>query len=186
MDNKVKYGLCNVHAFPITKDDGTETTYGEAIKIPGAVSLSLKAEGSSDPFYADNIAYYVSSSNNGYTGTLEIALMPDDFLIKILGQTKDAASGLLVESADDKNTAFALAFQFEGDEKATRHIFYNCKATRPSIEGETKADKTEPKTDSLDFTAVPRASDHHIKARCVSGDAKYEAFFTAPVKVGAN
>lgn len=181
MANKVKYGLSNVHVFPITKDDQESTTYGEAINIPGAVSLSLKAEGSSDPFYADNIAYYVTSANNGYSGSLEMALIPDDFLIKILGQTKDETSGVLLESADDKNTAFAFAFQFEGDVNATRHIFYNCTATRPSVEGDTIADKVEPKTETLDFTAVPRSFDHAIKAKCEKGSSVYDTFFTAPI-----
>lgn len=184
MANKVKYGLSNVHIFPITQEDAETVTYGNVIKIPGAVSLSLKPEGSSDPFYADNIPYHVSTANNGYSGDLEMALIPDDFLIKILGQTKDEKTGALTEGADDKNTPFALAFQFEGDVNATRHIIYKCTATRPEIAGETKSDKVDPKTETLTFTVVPRMDNHMIKAKCEKGGKGYDEFFNKPLETG--
>ncbi|MFM1581403.1 major tail protein [Helcococcus bovis] len=178
--NKVKYGLSNVHVYPITSETSDSITYGQAIKIPGAVSLSLSPEGSSEPFYADNTSYYVATSNNGYSGSLEIALIPEDFLIKILGMKKDTSSGVITESGEDKNTPFALGFQFEGDEKGARHILYKCSATRPNIEGETVGDSVKPKTDSFDFTAVGRISDKLVKARVDQGESAYNDFFKKP------
>lgn len=181
--NKVKYGLSNVHVFPITEETVDSITYGEVIRIPGAVSLSLSPEGSSEPFYADNTSYYVATSNNGYSGSLEIALIPEEFLTKILGMAKDETSGVITESGDDKNTPFALGFQFEGDEKGTRHILYKCSATRPNVEGETVGDSVTPKTDELEFTAVGRIVDKLVKARVEQGQAAYNDFFTKPFEV---
>lgn len=178
--NKVKYGLSNVHIWPIASDEEGKTTYGETIKIPGAVSISFKAEGSQDPFYADNIPYHVISANNGYSGSLEIALIPDEFLTKILSMKVDETDGILTETAEDKGVSFAMAFQFEGDKNAIRHIFYKCNATRPSIEGETIADKVEPKTDSLDFSAIPRISDKKIRSKIEPGKPAYDTFFDKP------
>ena len=126
--------------------------YDEGIALPGSVTLSLSAEGANEPFYADNIVYYQSISNNGYSGSLELALIPEDFYVKLLGMQKDEKTGAVIESAEDKSVEFALAFQFEGDEKATRHILYRCKATRPSIEGETKNESITSKTEAFDFT----------------------------------
>lgn len=183
--NKIKYGLSNVHIYPITSDDDAGTMYEKGFALKGAVKMSLSAEGSNDPFYADNIPYYVSVANNGYSGSLEIALLNEDFMTKILGMNKDETTGLLVESIDDKSHEFAMAFQFEGDEKAIRHILYRCSATRPSLESETKADKVTPNTDSLDFTAIPRSSDGVIKAKAEKGDSVYDTFFEKPVEVSA-
>ena len=57
MANKVQYGLKNVHYATVTV--GTNTvTYGSPVAWPGAVSLSLSAEGDTNDFYADNIKYF--------------------------------------------------------------------------------------------------------------------------------
>ena len=45
-------------------------------------------------------------------------------------------------------------FQFEGDEKATRHLLYNCTVGRPTASGETKGESIEPQTETLDITAA--------------------------------
>ena len=53
MGNKVKFNLKNVHAAKLTeKEEGgsTKFEYGVPKAIPGAVSISLDAEGESSPF----------------------------------------------------------------------------------------------------------------------------------------
>ena len=132
--NKIKYGLKNVHVAKLTKGDDGVFTYATPKPIPGAVSLSLDAEGEVNPFYADNIVYFRTVSNNGYTGDLEIALIPDWFREEILQEVKDS-KGVLVETSNITDVVyFALLFQFEGDKKAIRHVLYNCTANRPTVE----------------------------------------------------
>ena len=167
MSNKVKYNLKNVHAAKLTTEvvDGvTEYTYATPQAIPGAVSLSLDAEGDSSPFYADGIVYFRSYANNGYSGDLEIALIPEWFRTEILKETLDA-KGVLVERADNTDSVkFALLFEFDGDVNSIRHVLYNCAASRPSIESETKEDTIEPGTETLSLTADPR-EDGLVKSR---------------------
>ena len=151
---KIKYGLSNVHYAVATIAADNTVTYAEPVAIPGAVNLSMEPQGERSVFKADNIDYFVSASNNGYEGDLEIALVPEEFETDVLGAVEDAKN-VLFEDANAPVVHFALLFQFEGDVKATRHVFYNCTATRATVEGETKGETIEPKTDTLSLTAAP-------------------------------
>ena len=165
--NTVKYNIKNVYAAKMTETikDGVSTfTYAEPKAVPGAVSLSLDAEGESSPFYADGIVYFRTVTNNGYSGELEIALIPEWFRTEILQETLDAKGVLVENSLTAESVKFALLFEFDGDVKAIRHALYNCTASRPSIESQTKEDTIEPGTETLSLTADPRA-DGLVKAK---------------------
>ncbi|MGT2681442.1 major tail protein [Streptococcus porci] len=178
MGNKVKYNLKNVHAAKLTKTPEGTFNYATPKPIPGAVSISLEAEGESSPFYADGIVYFRSTSNNGYSGDLEIALIPEWFRTEILNEELDK-NGVLVEKATVKETEkFALLFEFDGDEKAIRHVLYNCSTSRPSIESETKEESISPGTEKLTLTADPR-EDGLVKSRTgdTTQDASYQNWY---------
>jgi len=181
--NKVKYGLSNVYYAKATIDATTgAATYQTPVKIPGAVNLSLDAQGESNKFRADNIDYYVSQKNDGYEGDLEIAIIPDSFRKDILGDIEDD-DGVLAEDMGALTVPFALLFQFEGDEKATRHVLYNCTAGRPSVTGQTTEETIEPQTETISLTAgsVHNASldKDIVRARTLKGDAQYDTWFGA-------
>lgn len=178
MSNKVFYGLKNVHWASVTEGDGS-VSYGTPKPIPGAVSLTLSAEGDTSTFYADNTAYFVAVANNGYSGTLEVANLPEEFMTEIMGMVSDSAKGLLVESANSQPKSFALLFQFEGDENAKKYCLYDCKCTRPSIESGTSTESVEIRTMSAEFTAKPRY-DGVIKAQSTDATGSaYATWFTA-------
>ena len=183
MSNKVKYNLKNVHAAKLTEtvaDGETTYTYAQPKAIPGAVSISLDAEGSTSPFYADGIVYFRTYANNGYSGDLEIALIPEWFRTEILKELLDS-NGVLVEKADNtESVKFALLFEFDGDEHGIRHVLYNCAASRPSIESQTKEETIEPRTETLNLTADPR-EDGLVKSRTGDTTAKatYDGWYGA-------
>lgn len=150
--NKIKYGLKNVYYAVATIAANGSATYQTPVRIPGAVSLSMDPEGETTPFYADDIKYYTSVSNTGYEGSLEVALVPDSFKTDILGYVKDT-NNVIYENAGAEPVHFALLFQFAGDQKETKHVIYNCTATRPTTAGSTKEDAIEPETESIDISA---------------------------------
>ena len=115
--NKVKFGLKNCHYAKATFDEDGNVTYEKPIRMPGAVSLSMDPEGENENFYADDIVYYVINNNSGYSGDLELALIPESFLKDILHEEEDA-NGVMAENATVSYERFALLFEFSGDAKA--------------------------------------------------------------------
>lgn len=190
MSNKIKYGLSNVYYAVATIGTNGAATYTTPVAWPGAVNLSLDPEGSSEPFYADNIVYYVSTANSGYTGTFESALVPDSFRKDVLGEIEDA-QGVFLEDADASTVHFALLFQFEGDANETRHVLYNCTATRSAVSSETKQEAITPVTESIDLTAGmvynTVFSTNVVKARNDDKtSASYSTWFTTVYQGTAN
>lgn len=182
MANKIKYGLRNCYYAKATDNGSGTLTYGTPTALPGAVSLALDAQGDSNPFYADDIIYFQATSNNGYSGSLELALIPDAFRKDILGEV-DSTNGLLVEKGDAMPAEFALLFEFQGDDKATRHAMYRCTVTRPSTSSATKDSGITPQTETLNITAMPRINDHLVKSKIAAATTgAYTTWFSAVVE----
>lgn len=154
MADKVKFGIKNVHFFPITATDGAGVpTYGDVINVAGTVSLSLDAQSEISKFYADNMVYYQTSSNNGYEGDLEVALIPEAVMTAILGYTKDS-SGVITETGTSVPKSFAMTFEEEGDSVGTKFVLYNCTLTKPSRSFSTTEEERTPSTQTLQISAV--------------------------------
>ena len=181
MSNKVKYGLKNAYyALATIAQDGT-ATYGTPKRLPGAVSISLEPAGENTNFYADDQVYFTTGGSTGYTGELELALIPDDFRKDCLGED-DSQTGVLIETADASPANFALLFEFTTDDKAIKHVFYNCTATRPNIAGTTKGESTEVSTEtiSLNATTIYNAllQSNIVKAKADSTADAYSTWYT--------
>lgn len=151
--NKIRYGIKNCFYATATLSSTNTATYGTPVALPGAVSISLDPQGETSPFYADNIVYYTSVANAGYEGDLELAKIPDSFLVDCLGYVEDS-KGVLLEDANASPVNFALMFQFEGDAHAKRTVLYNCVATRPAMSGQTKEASIEPQTETISIVAT--------------------------------
>ena len=168
--NKVKFGLNKVHWAKITawSEEGVPT-FATPVRLPGAVSLSIDANGENENFYADNGVYYVINNNAGYEGDLEVALITTDFATAILGEQLDS-KGVLVERNDAETSQFALLFEFNGDKNHIRHVLYCCSASRPSTESSTTEESTEVKTETLSLKATALPSGLVKSKTCESTD----------------
>lgn len=184
-ENKVEYGLSNVHYAVITVGVDGAITYGTPKPIPGAVSLTMDKSGDMVRFKADDIDYYVAPNNQGYEGTLSIARVPDQFKIDVLGETK-TENGVMVENVNAKSHYFALLFEFQGDAKGVRRLMYYCSADRPSVASTTK-DSGEPNTSDLAIVAGPRPDNKNVKADTRNDVAQevYDAWYDSVYEVPA-
>lgn len=191
--NKVKYGLKNVHYALVTEtvvttgaDAGkTVSSYGEVKALAGAVSLSMSSTASKSVFRADDSDYYVSYGQGGYEGDLEVARVNEAFLKDVLGYVEDDDKILVESSAACKTTTyFALTFEFDGDQRATKHCLYKCSASRPALGSQTTGEggSTDPQTETLTLTAVPRVDEDkyiHLQTQESTSTAVIEAWYSA-------
>ena len=179
--NKVKFGLNKVHYAKITSyDEEGVPTFAKPVRIPGAVSLSIDAEGEASNFYADDGVYYVINNNSGYTGDLEIALVPLEFATDILGEKLDE-KGVLTEINTAEVSQFALLFEFSGDKNKIRHCLFCCSASRPATESATIEDEKGSKTETtvFDRNGVEQWFGKKLKT-CEKTDAEvYENWYKA-------
>ena len=155
--NKVKYNLKNAHYAMLSIGENGAVSYGTPTAMPGSVSISLDANGEPENFYADGEAYYVVNNNMGYNGDLELAMIPESFRTDALKEQLDD-KGVLIENAQVELAAFALLFEFDGDQRHIRHVLYNCSASRPGIEGKTNEESREVQTEKLTIKAAPLAN----------------------------
>lgn len=168
--NKVNFGLKNVHYAVITYTNGVPS-WGTPVHVPGAVSASLSQESADTTFYADDMKYWLTSVNNGYTGTLEMADIPASMREALWGQTISSTGKMLIESVDDHPVEFALLFEVNGNEQPTRYCFPRCIASRPNLEAATTNETNEPQTQSCDLTVLPVVDPTENSA--INGKTKY-------------
>lgn len=173
-NNKVRYGLKNVHYAVLTEAANGTITYGTPKRIPGAISVSLAATTARKILAADDSYYWTAESLANYTGDMNFALIPDDFRADCLGELTDSASGVKYETNVPTTARFALLFEFDGDAHKVRHVLYNCTASKPQIAGQTvnPDDGPDPSqgTETITVTAAAR-SDTLVRARCKPGDS---------------
>lgn len=186
MSNKVKFGLKNAY-YSIINDAIVESvltrTYGTPVALPGVVNLTLDPKGEKTEFYADDIAYFIAEKNDGYEGSLEVALVPDAFRKNVLGWKEDA-NNVMFEDANVLPKKIALLFEFSGDKESTRHVLYDVTVSRPGVSGQTKGASIEVQPESFDIVAGPNPFTGYVKAKVGPGadtepSTEYTGFFTA-------
>lgn len=180
--NKVKYGLKNAYYAVATEQSGGGYTYGTPVALPGAVSITLDPEGDNNRFHADDGVYFAMFDNNGYTGSLELALIPDSFRKDVLGEEETETTKVLLEKAGASTTVFALLFEFTGDAHQVRHVMYNCVASRPSVSSQTKGASTEVQTETINLDCGPAkfGNNYYVKGKTGpdTATATYNAWYT--------
>lgn len=186
-ENKVQFNLKNVHYAILTEteSDGDITcSYGDTKAVRGAVSIDLSQEGEMSPFYADGIKYYITRSNQGYSGSLEMAMITDEMLVDIFGMEHKSTDDVIIENVDDKPKDFALMFQIDGDSRETFYCLYKCSASRPSIASRTNEESKEPQTMTLDISISPMLDTGRIMAKSNSDEYDIEAWVEIPYGYG--
>ena len=154
--NKVMFGLSKLYVAKLIPpaEIGGIPTWDTPIAWPGAVNLGMDSAVEESTFWADNVRYWGTYRDNGYTGEVETALLIPEIAVMALGWMIDQHGGLL-EVSNGKKNDMALLGQFEGDVHGARWVIYSCTAGKPSSEAATTEESTDPQTQSLPYTATP-------------------------------
>ncbi len=179
-NNKITYGLRNVHYSIATQGTDGTWTFATPIVLPGAQEFSSDIVGGSTSVYADDIVIANLVQNAGRTLTLKLTELTEEFKINVLGY-KRLTNGNLVEVANAPVITFALGIEFQGDAKARRAWFYLCNVTPISESTKSKTDSAEANAVTLNITARPIEVGDHLVTNVVAavGDSNYSNFLTA-------
>lgn len=180
-ENKVVFGLSQVHIGTYSVNSVGTVSLGTPYAVPGAVNLSLEPDTEETVFWADNVKYYVSNADNGFTGTLEMARFDDDFKTGFLNYVSLSDGGIAQVKGRGNETVY-LAFQAEGDAESRRCILYNVTLGQITREFATIEGAQEPKTAQLPITVV--GDNETGVTRAIYGQAAtgYSTIFTNPPK----
>jgi phi13 family phage major tail protein len=178
-ENKVVFGVSELHfgTYDVA-GDGT-VTLGTPFHLPGTVNISLDAESESNTVNADNVAYWIGYSDNGYTGEIENVHFTDEFKTTFMNY-RELTGGGIAQYKNISNKKVYIMFEGEGDAEKRRHIMYNVSLGQITHEhGTTEASKT-PEHDTLPITVVGDNKTGLTRTVYQSSDAAYDTMFTTP------
>lgn len=179
MANKVIFGVSNLHVGLYNVSTTGTVTLGTPYALPGTVNISIEPDSEETKFYADNVVYWSSYSDNGLTGEIENAFFTDDFKTKFMNY-KSLSNGGVAQIKGMQNKPVYFAFQAEGDKEARRGIFYNVTLGQITREYSTTEDTTEPATATLPFTVNGDNATGVTRAAFTEGASAYSTLFTSP------
>lgn len=181
MANKVRFGVSNLHVGEYNVSTTGTVTLGTPYALPGTVNITMEPDSEENKFYADNITYYSSYSDNGLSGQIENAQFPDDFKTRFMNYVALAGGGI-AQIKGMQNKPVYIMFQSDGDEENRRGIFYNVSLGQITREYATTEESKEPQTATLPFTVNGDNKTGVVRAAFTQGDSAYTTMFTtAPV-----
>lgn len=178
-NNKVEFGISNLHFFTYEVADDETVTLGTPYHLPGAVSFAPEQDSNNNVFYADDISYWSEYSEGPFNGDLEVALFTDEFKTQFLGYKRLVDGGLAaVKNAVKPNVG--IAFDIKGDKEGRRACFWNCSLGAITREYNTIEEEKEPATETIPITCVGDNTTGVTKVTYKPGDPGYDTLFTNP------
>lgn len=186
-DDKVEFGVEHV-VYALDESDGT---VGDTwVDLAGAVSLNIEASSEENVFYADDGPYYTFYGNQTDTFTLNIARLPEQAKIDLLGYERDETSGGLLKPTFPKPAPFTLGYEYKGDTNTYRGVKYGCTLGVPAENHNTTTESTEPDTIELSGTSIGKEftvsgeKKKYAGAYWKTGDTGFAQFYDLPPQPG--
>jgi len=155
MEDTVRIGLSDLHAFILKTDDNATLAYDAPFKIAPAVSASISPNTSDDAFYADDVALFSNQTISSITVELETADIKDEIVAKLLGSKIDE-KGVVIDNANKTAPKVALAFRsLKSNGKYKYVVLYKGAFGIGEDEYQTKEDSVSFQTTKITGTFLP-------------------------------
>lgn len=178
-NNKVEFGLSNLYVGTYTVAAGGTVTLGTPFHQVGAVSMTLDVESEENSFFADNVKYWSGYTDNGFTGSIEVARFDTDFKTQFLGYQTLTDGGVAQIKGATKPLCY-VCWQAEGDVEARRCIMYGVSLGAIAREFSTIEESKEPVTESIDITVTGDNGTGIVMTSYKPADSDYATLFTNP------
>ena len=178
-ENKVRFGVRNLHVGTYTVNNDGTVTMGPPMHIPGTVKLSMDPSTEQAMFYADDVVYKEDDADMGYAGEIEHANFPDDFKVDIMGYVELSDGGVAEVKTVDRSPVYLL-FESGGDQNARRGVFYNVVLGSIKRDHETVEKSKTPQTETLPITVYGDDETGLVKVSWGPESDVYDTLFTSP------
>lgn len=158
-------GMKNVVIAPLTKDDDSGVAYGDLQLMAGAIEASITPENADpDIQYADDVEFDTVNPDPELTFKTKMADIPLSVQEMIFSNTLDD-NGVLVRTANDKPSYFAVGFKSEKADHTYRYVWLLKVRAKPLTENyATKEGGTITRqTPEVEWTAIKRTYDGHYQ-----------------------
>ena len=185
-------GLKNVVIAPLTTDTAEGHTYGTVQALAGAIEASVTPDNTDpDILYADDIEFDTLYADPDVTFKLKMADIPLT-IQEMLFSNKIDDGGVLIRTAQDTPTYFAVGFKSEKSNHKYRYVWLYKVRAKPITENfaTKEGDTVTRQTPEVEFTAIKRTHDGHWQVVADEGEngftlgdtfltSVYEPTFTA-------
>lgn len=179
-NNIVTFGLKNV-CYSLIQNNNGNISYSKSKRLPYAQEMSIDLKGGTSSTFADDKTYAMFNLVAGYTMTMKLTELSDEFKIDILGYKYDKNNNL-VETNKTIPVPFSIGYEISGDVKKRRvwHLF--CSADPVSFASKSKTDSVEANSILLTINTYNMILKKYEVERviCNEDDSHYNAFLDVP------
>lgn len=153
---KSRIGLDSLYIAEVTQDDATGYVADTPEYLAPAAEASQTPATNAETQYADDQPYDAYSYEGETVIEMAVTGLPPEMLAKLLGRVFDATTGRVYDNPKATPPYIALSFRSLKSNGSYRYYQYlKGRFSAPTEEGTTKTDSPDPKTTTLQFTAIP-------------------------------
>lgn len=155
-------GVDNLHYSVLKSDTPEELTYGEMVKFPNTIEISVTVNSETNTLYADNKPAIIYSNIGNVEVSIDKTTIPNSTLGELLGSPMDGGVRHITSTGDSPYVGIAWRQVFSDGKYAYLKLFKG-KFSEPDRAARTKEESVDFQTQQI--TAQFAATNHEIEGK---------------------